>query len=118
MLGERNTWKSIYLVCGYTDMRMSINGLASIVEMNYGLNAGDGSIFLFCGKRNDRIKALLYEPDGYLLMYKRLSDGRYKWPRKRSEAKELTEEEFQWLMQGLDIEQPKAIKKCPAKKVI
>ena len=101
----------VYLVCGYTDMRRSIDGLAGIVKQNFGLEPCSGSLFLFCEKRRDRMKALLWEDDGFLLMYKRLDNGAFQWPRSESEAKLLTQEQFVWLMQGLSVEQPKAIKR-------
>ena len=100
----------VYLVCGYTDMRRSIDGLAGMVKQNFGLEPCSGSLFLFCGKRRDRMKALLWEDDGFLLMYKRLDNGAFQWPRSESEAKLLTQEQFVWLMQGLSVEQPKAIR--------
>lgn len=99
-----------YIVCGYTDMRRSIDGLAAIVKQNYGLEPCSGSLFLFCGKRSDRMKALLWEGDGFLLMYKRLDNGSFQWPRNNAEAKLLTHDQYVWLMQGLSIEQPKAIR--------
>lgn len=70
------------------------------------------SIYLFCGKRCDRIKVLLREPDGFVLLYKRLDvvRGRYRWSRNKSEVKSITWQQFDWLMSGLDIEQPKAIR--------
>ena len=101
----------VYLVCGYTDMRRSIDGLAGMVKQNFGMEPCSGSLFLFCGKRRDRMKALLWEDDGFLLMYKRLDNGAFQWPRSESEAKLLTQEQFVWLMQGLSVEQPKAIKR-------
>ena len=70
------------------------------------------ALYLFCGRRRDRIKALLKEPDGYVLIYKRLSaQGCYRLPRKKSEARNLTWREFDWLMSGLDIDQPTAIRR-------
>ena len=45
-----------------------------------------------------------------LLLYKRLDNGRYRWPRTECEAKQLTSQQLRWLMEGLEIEQKKAIK--------
>ena len=60
---------------------------------------------------HDRIKAILKEPDGIVMIYKRLTaQGSYRWPRNKSEVRNLTWREFDWLMSGIDIEQPKAIK--------
>lgn len=102
----------VYLVCGYTDMRRGIDGLAAIVQQNYRLEPCSGSLFLFCGRRRDRLKALLWEEDGFLLMYKRLDNGGFQWPRSESEVRLLTREQYVWLMQGLSTEQPKAIQKA------
>lgn len=113
MIGDISRAKNIYIVCGYTDMRKSIDGLSAIVQQNFKLDVFSGSLFLFCGKRCDRIKALLWEEDGFVLLYKRLENGKYKWPRNSEEAKPITKQEFRWLMEGLSIEQKTAIK--PAK---
>lgn len=111
MLGDISGVEDIYLVCGYTDMRKSIDGLRAIVEGTLHLDSKSRSLFLFCGRRCDRMKALLWEGDGYVLMYKRLDvQGRYRWPRCAGEARNLTWQEFDWLMSGIDIEQPTAIK--------
>ena len=66
----------------------------------------------------DRLKALLWEPDGFVLLYKRLDNGRYQWPRNAQEVKPLTWEQFTWLMQGLNIEQPRAIRPGGPKKLV
>ena len=70
------------------------------------------AIYLFCGRRSDRIKVLLHEREGFVLLYKRLDAnvGKYRWPRSRNEVKPITWRQFDWLMSGLEIEQPKAIK--------
>ncbi len=110
MLGDISKAERIYIVCGYTDMRKAIDGLSAIVQHNFKLDVFSGSLFLFCGKRCDRIKVLLWETDGFVLMYKRLENGRYKWPRDSQEAKQITQQEFRWLLEGLTIEQKSAIK--------
>ncbi len=76
------------------------------------MDPNENALYLFCGRRCDRIKAILKEPDGMVLIYKRLTaaQGHYRWPRNRSEVRNLTWREFDWLMSGLDIEQPKAIR--------
>ena len=62
MLNDASGFKHIYLCAGYTDLRKGIEGLISIVSATFGLDPTDaGSIFLFCGRRNDRMKALLYQ---------------------------------------------------------
>lgn len=109
MLGDITRAKDIYIVCGYTDMRKSIDGLAVIVKESFGMDPFAASLFLFCGKRRDRMKALLWEGDGFVLLYKRLEKGNFKWPRNQEHARRITMKEFRWLMEGLEIDQPKAI---------
>lgn len=70
-----------YIACGYTDLRLGIDGLAAVVTQQYGSHLDEESLFLFCGRRTDRIKALYWYGDGYILLYKRLSNGRFQWPR-------------------------------------
>ena len=86
-------FEQVYIVCGYTDMRRSIDGLAGIVKQNFGLEPYSGSLFLFCGKRRDRMKALLWEGDGFLLLYKRLDNGCFQWPRNGAERQGKTQKE-------------------------
>ena len=109
MLGDITVVKNIYIACGYTDMRKSIDGLATIVQESFGLDPFAPSLFLFCGKRRDRIKALLWEGDGFVLLYKRLENRNFKWPKSSEQVRELTMQEFKWLMEGLSVDQPKAI---------
>ena len=110
MIGDISGATSIYIITGRTDMRKSRNGLCAIVYDMMGEEINRNSIYLFCGTRCDRIKILLKESDGITLLYKRLDvKGRFRWPRNASEVKPITWRQFDWLMSGLDIEQPKAI---------
>jgi transposase len=101
--------KNIYIACGYTDMRMSINGLAGYVQQHYKQNPAGGSLYLFCGRRRDRFKALFWDDDGYVLLYKRLEEYRYQWPTRPEDVRRITIQQFRWLMEGLAIEQKTAI---------
>jgi len=78
MLGDITRADKIYIACGYTDMRKAIDGLAAIVRENFHMNPMENNLFLFCGKRRDRLKALYWEGDGFILLYKRLEDGYVK----------------------------------------
>lgn len=100
----------IYIACGYTDLRCGIDGLAAIVQSQFRLDPCSNGIFLFCGRRADRFKALYWDMDGFVLLYKRLEKGKYQWPRTQEQVRELNSQEFRWLMEGLSIHQPKAHK--------
>lgn len=114
MLGDIAVAENIYIACGYTDMRKSIDGLAAVVQQQFHLDPFSKSLFLFCGKRRDRIKVLFWEGDGFVLLYKRLENGSFKWPRTKEEVKPISWQQFRWLMEGLEIEQKSVI--LPAEK--
>ena len=94
----------VVVAAGRTDLRRGIDGLATLIRLNYGMNPLDGTLFLFCGTKRDRIKGLLFEGDGFCLVYKRLSDGVFQWPRTPQEARDISPEQFFRLMNGFSIE--------------
>ena len=111
MLKDFNGAEHIYVACGYTDLRKSVDGLALMVQQSFQLDPFGRSLFLFCGKRRDRIKALYWEGDGFLLLYKRLESGNYQWPRTQEQVRQVSGQQFRWLMEGLCIDQPKALRR-------
>ena len=72
----------------------------------------------FCSRRQGRIKALYWGGNGFVLLYKRLETGNFQWPRKESEARALTPQQYRWLMEALSIVQPKAHRKVSAKDLV
>ena len=111
MLGELSGVNKIYLITGRTDMRKSFDGLMAVIRDSFQLDPYSNALFLFCGRDSRKIKALHYDRDGFVLYSKRLDgSGRFQWSRNASEAKLLTRQEFRWLMEGLSIEQPRAIR--------
>lgn len=60
MLNDAAGFERIFIAAGYTDLRREIDGLAGIVQYQFELDPHDkDTIFLFCGRKNDRIKALM-----------------------------------------------------------
>ena len=98
-------------------MRKSFDGLMALIRDNYQLDPYANALFLFCGRDSRKLKALHFDKDGFVLYQKRLDgNGRFQWPRNASEARLLTRQEFRWLMEGLSIAPPKAIRTSPQKK--
>ena len=100
----------MYIACGYTDLRKGIDGLAALVQSQFQLDPFTNTLFLFCGRRCDRIKALYWEGNGFVLLYKRLENGSFQWPRNSEAVRKLTAQQYRLLMEGLQIDQPRAHK--------
>ena len=100
--------KEVYLACGFTDMRKSINGLAALVEGSFKHDLFSKSVFVFCNRNRDRVKLLYWDGDGFWLYFKRLETGRFKWPTLADEEKtmSLTSAELGYLLGS-----PKVIQK-------
>lgn len=105
--------KNIYIVCGKTDMRKGIDGLATLIQDAFELDPYGDSIFLFAGWNKDRYKCLYFDGDGFALLYKRLDNGKLQWPKDEQEVRTLSQQELRWLLEGLSIQQPKAIQPSP-----
>ena len=112
MIGDLSGVKKIYMITGYTDMRRSVDGLMALVKDVYNLDPYANAAFFFCGRRADRIKVLHFDSTGMTLLYHRLDEGRFRWPRTKSEALELTRQQLRWLFEGLEIEQKCSISKA------
>ena len=103
MLYEAHGISKFIVCCGYTDLRKGIQGLSQIIEGSFGLDPFEKDVlFMFCGKRGDRIKALLWEGNGFLLLYKRLEKGSLSWPRSAEAAVCLSKHQYRLLLQGLN----------------
>ena len=78
MLNDATCFQAVYIVCGYTDLRFGMDRLAAVIETKTGNSPYvPGTLYLFCGRRSDRIKGLVWEGDGWLLLYKRLSESQF-----------------------------------------
>ncbi len=116
MLEDAAEIRRVVLACGFVDLRKGIDGLATIIGDKYKQNPFEkGTLFLFCGRRSDRIKGLLWMGTGFLLLYMRIENGSLSWPRTTAEAADITEEQFRYLMQGLNTLDPKIKEVSPSK---
>ena len=97
--------RRVYLACGATDMRKSINGLMARVQENFSLDPFDGALFVFCNRKRELLKILVWDADGFWLLHKRLEKGHFRWPAEGSEATMMfSSEELSILLGGARVE--------------
>jgi transposase len=100
---------SVYLACGSTDLRKSIDGLAAMVSRTFELDLFSNSLFVFCNKGRDKLKILYWDHNGFWLYYRRLERGRFRWPARCTErTRAISRRQLQWLLDGLTLEQRQA----------
>lgn len=71
----------VYLATEPADLRRGHDGLCALVRGALGLDPYAGHVFVFVGRRGDRIKALFWDRGGFVVYYKRLAKGRFVLPR-------------------------------------
>ena len=96
----------IWIVCGVTDMRKGFDGLAALVQLKLRENPFSGQLFVFRGRRGDRVKILWWDGDGLCLFAKRLERGRFVWPRAEDGAVYLSQAQLSMLLEGIDWRRP------------
>lgn len=111
--------RQVYLACGNTDLRKSIDGLAVLVKEAFDLDPFSQCLFVFCNRNRDKLKILQWEHNGFWLFYRRLERGRFDWPAtEKSDAISISYREFRWLLDGLSIKQNRAHKAVKERTVI
>lgn len=96
----------VWLVAGVTDMRKGFDGLSSVVQGALETNPYSGQLFVFRGRRGDRIKVLWWDGQGLCLFYKRLESGRFVWPQAQDGKIHLTPAQLSMLLEGIDWRSP------------
>jgi len=99
----------IYIALGATDFRKQQNGLAALVSLKFKLDPYSAkSVFLFCNKRHNSLRALRWDLNGFILVTKFLSDDmKFQWPKNQGEIRDITKRQLEWLLEGLQIDQKK-----------
>lgn len=93
----------IYIKTGSTDMRKQINGLSIQVQEIMEMDPFSGSLFMFCNKQRKLLKMIYWEKNGFWLFLKRLEKDKFPWPVNEKEVEEITREELEMLLDGIDF---------------
>lgn len=119
MLNDAHLEQRVYLACGSTDMRRSIDGLAALVQQSFQLDPFSPCLFVFCNRQRDRLKILHWQVNGFWLYYRRLERGRFEWPNSaENKTIAISRRELNWLLDGLSLTQQKAHLKVSARTVV
>lgn len=108
----------VYLACGATDLRKSIDGLAALVQQAFALDPFSDAWFVFCNRDRDKLKLLRWDHNGFWLYYRRLERGHFQWPAADGPPRVITRRQLQWLLDGLTLEQRQAHPAVHARTVI
>ncbi len=103
--------ETIYIAYGATDFRKQISSLCKMVEEEYKMNPYGKVAYIFCNRKRNSIKVLCYDRNGFILAQKTLLDVngmKFKWPRNKCDLKQITKEQLEWLLSGLEIYPKKA----------
>jgi transposase len=111
--------RPVYLACGATDLRKSIDGLAALVQEQFQLDPFSTSLFVFCNRSRNKVKLLQWDHAGFWLYYRRLEQGTFAWPQEGSPSPQpISERELRWLLDGLSLSQRQAHPKVMATQII
>lgn len=108
----------IYLACGPTDLRKSIDGLAALVQESFGLDPFSPTLFVFCNRGRNKLKIPYWDHNGFWLFYRRLERGSFQWPTENVGTVSVSSRELRWLLDGLSLSQRQVHPKVMAESVI
>jgi transposase len=93
---------AVWLAVAPVDMRLGIDGLSLQVQQALGRAPCDGTAYVFSNRRRNRIKLICWDGNGVWLCQRRLHRGHFIWPQLGDEVCELADEQWQWLISGVD----------------
>lgn len=100
------------------DFRKSVDGLTAIIQLELKLDPMASGCFIFCNKQHNKIKIIEWDFNGFWLSYKRLESGKFKWPQSTLPIISISREQYDWLMNGLNINQRDGFSEVLARKVV
>lgn len=93
----------IFIKPGPTDMRKQINGLSLIIQEELNHDPFTGNLYIFCSKNKRRLKVVYWDRNGFCMWLKRLEQDKFPWPGNREECREITEEQLDLLLDGINF---------------
>jgi transposase len=97
----------IWLATRPTDLRKSFDSLAELVRQHLAADPLSGQLFVFRNKRADRVKLLYWDDDGFVIVYKRLELGTFRFPEATAAGVEIRAADLQMLLDGVDLDSVK-----------
>ncbi|MBY3517472.1 IS66 family insertion sequence element accessory protein TnpB [Rhizobium laguerreae] len=91
-------------IANQSTFRAGINSLAVLVQETMALDPFAPAVFAFCNRRRDRMKLLFFDRSGFVLVLKRLTEDKFRWPRREVPVVLLTTEQLHWILDGIDID--------------
>jgi transposase len=104
MLLSLPTSVRIWLAIQPTDLRKSFDSLAEVVRQQLQGDPLSGQLFVFRNKRGDRVKLLYWDEDGFVLVYKRLESGTFRFPAAQAAGVEIRAADLQMLLDGVELD--------------
>lgn len=101
MISPSNTYR-IFLATQPVDFRKGMDGLANYVRSNFDLDPLSGAFFVFRSKGKDKVKVLMWDGTGLVLIYKRIEGNGFVWPKLSDGTISMTKAQFEALFEGLD----------------
>jgi transposase len=97
----------IWLATRPTDLRKSFDSLAELVRQHLAADPLSGQLFVFRNKRADRVKLLYWDEDGFVIVYKRLELGTFRFPEATAAGVAIRAADLQMLLDGVDLDSVK-----------
>jgi transposase len=94
----------IWLATRPTDLRKSFDSLAELVRQHLAADPLSGQLFVFRNQRADRVKLLYWDEDGFVIVYKRLELGTFRFPAATAAGVEIRAADLQMLLDGVDLD--------------
>ena len=93
------------------DFRKSIDGLAAVCEVELAEEPLDGSLYVFVNRRRNAMKMLIWTHGGFVMLYKKLEKGRFRWPPLEADRGTISPAELAALMEGIDLSRARRLKR-------